>query len=99
MRYKIGRITEVRIAGATEKSFKQIMAELRGMERKIERLQYKEENRPMSTPMTPKEKFAIEAQQHVKFADLPVEEQALRDQMWSKIPAHLRDKANKLAGR
>lgn len=53
--------------------------------------------------MTPKEKWALEAQGHTKFTDLPESERAQlqseRDSMWSQIPAHLRDKANKLAGR
>lgn len=49
--------------------------------------------------LTPKEREALDAQQHVKFADLPESERAQRDAMWSQIPAHLREKANKMAGR
>lgn len=57
----------------------------------------------MRAPMTPKEKWALEAQGHTKFTDLPESErtqfEAERDSMWSQIPAHLQDKARKLAGR
>lgn len=53
--------------------------------------------------MTPKEKWALEAQGHTRFSELPDDERSRmeseRDSMWSQIPAHLRDKANKLAGR
>lgn len=48
--------------------------------------------------MTEKEIVALQGQQHVKFTDLPAEEQQLRDSMWETIPAHLREKAKKLAG-
>lgn len=71
--------------------------------RQRERVIQKAESKPMRTPMTPKEKWALEAQGHTKFADLPESEQTQlqseRDSMWGQIPQHLQDKARKLAGR
>jgi hypothetical protein len=100
MRQKVGRIYETRIAGATEKSFKTIMAQLRAQERRIELIQAKQEKRlPTPTPPTFEERQALEAQQHLKFTDLAPHEQALRNEMWSKIPEHLRARAKELAGR
>ena len=50
-----------------------------------------------------KERQAFNAQQRLKFNQLPEGEQAKlaaeRDFMWSQIPAHLQEKAKKLAGR
>jgi hypothetical protein len=100
MRAKMGRIYETRIAGATEKSFKTIMAQLRAQERRVELLQAKQEKRlPTPTPPTFEERQARDAQQHVRFSELPTEEQAQRDAMWAKIPEHLRARAKELAGR
>jgi hypothetical protein len=100
MRAKVGRIYETRIAGATEKSFKTIMAQLRAQERRIELIQAKQEKRiPTPTPPTFEERQAREAQQHVRFSELSADEQALREQMWAKVPEHLRARAKELAGR
>jgi hypothetical protein len=100
MRQKVGRIYETRIAGATEKSFKTIMAQLRAQERRIELIQAKQEKRlPTPTPPTFEERQALEAQQHLKFTDLAPHEQAERDAMWAKIPEHLRARAKELAGK
>lgn len=50
-------------------------------------------------PMTYAEQAALDAQRHIKFTDLPAEEQALRESLWGQIPAHLQAKARKMAGR
>jgi hypothetical protein len=75
------------------------MSHLRQRERVLQR----KERQPMRTPMTPKEKWALEAQGHTRFNELPADEKSRleseRDSMWSQIPAHLQDKARKLAGR
>lgn len=98
-RLKVGRIYEYRIAGATDKSFKEVMRKMQQQERVIEARQAREEKRQMKEPMTFKERQALKMQGHVKFTDLPESEQKLRDEMWSQIPEHLREKANKMAGR
>lgn len=71
--------------------------------RQRERVMQRREDKSVRTPMTPKEKWALEAQGHTRFNELPVEERSRmeseRDSMWSQIPQHLQDKARKLAGR
>lgn len=75
------------------------MGHLRQRERVIQR----KESQPVRTLMTPKEKWALESQGHTRFSELPDSErskfQSERDSMWSQIPAHLQEKARKLAGR
>lgn len=75
------------------------MSHLRQRERVIQR----KENQQVRTPMTPKEKWALEAQGHTRFSELPDSErskfEAERSEMWGQIPQHLQDKARKLAGR
>lgn len=90
-------ITATRVAGAEQKSYDRYMGHLRQRERMEAAAEAKREKRPMI--LTPKEREALDAQQHVRFTELPAEEQALRDSMWSQIPPHLREKANKMAGR
>jgi hypothetical protein len=76
------------------------MGHLRQRERVIQK---RENQKTMRTPMTPKERWALEAQGHTKFSELPVSERSQleseRDSMWSQIPSHLQEKARKLAGR
>ncbi len=98
MRDKVGRIYETRIAGATEKSFKQVIGNLRRVERQMEQVDRNvTRSRRGSLPMTPAEQEALDAQQHLEFRDLPPEQQQkiteeLSD-MWGQIPKHLREKA------
>lgn len=48
------------------------------------------------------EKLWMSAREHVKFSDMNEADRvaltAERDSMWSQIPAHLQEKAKKLAG-
>jgi hypothetical protein len=104
-RSKIGRIYEYRIAQAESKGFKEAMARLHRAERIAEAKEQQETGyQPPqgAPPMTEKEIEALQGQQHMKFANLPADEQeqftAQRDAMWSQIPEHLRDKARKMAG-
>jgi hypothetical protein len=88
------------VGGATKEGYDKYMGHLRQQERVLQR---RENAKRMRTPMTPKEKWALEAQGHSRFSELPVSERSQleseRDSMWSQIPAHLQDKARKLAGR
>lgn len=58
------------------------------------------ERRP--TIQTNEEKIWMAAREHVKFSEMPESEReaftSQRDSMWSQIPAHLQEKAKKLAG-
>ncbi len=87
-----------RVAQATDKSYKDYM---RGLKQQ-DRIQQKREQKG-NEPMTFKEKQAFKSQQQVRLSNMDESEQqrilGQRDQMWSSIPAHLRDKAAKLAGR
>lgn len=51
---------------------------------------------------TPREQALLDRQEHSSFEDLsPMEQQKLKqemDNMWGQIPAHLQEKARKLAG-
>ena len=53
--------------------------------------------------MTYEEQVKLESQQHVRFNELSVAEQAKlateRESLWSQIPAHIQAKSRKLAGR
>lgn len=86
-------IYDVRLAGATEKSFKEVIAKLRSQERAMERVERKLEEHDM----TPKEMQAVQSQRHLTIATMPARErdalQAEIDQMWAKVPEHRRDRA------
>ncbi len=98
-RARIDRIYDFRIAQTEHKAFKETMARFHKAERMAEAKEQGETGRkPQGAPMTEKEMVALEAQQHVKFTSLSPEEQQARESMWETIPAHLRDKARKLAG-
>jgi hypothetical protein len=53
--------------------------------------------------MTHEEQFALDAQEHLKFTDMPEDERSrLLGQIegaWAKVPENLRNKARKLAGK
>lgn len=57
---------------------------------------------PARTLPTPQEQALLNKQQHYDFSELSQQEQMrLRgelDSMWGQIPAHLQDKARRLAG-
>lgn len=59
-------------------------------------------HRPSRTILTPQEQALLDKQQHYGFGDLsPDEQRKLNSEigdMWGQIPAHLQDKAKKLAG-
>lgn len=86
-----------RVAQATKEHYERFMGHLRQRERMEAAAEAKREKRAM--PLSQREREALDAQQHVKFADLSPHEQAQRDAMWSQIPPHLREKAMKMAGR
>lgn len=97
------RITDIynyRVAQATEASFKETIGKFRRAQRVAAEKEQRETGQlPQgAAPMTEKEIVALEGQQHVRFTDLSPEEQQQRDSMWETIPAHLREKAKKLAG-
>lgn len=52
--------------------------------------------------LTPEEQQKLDSQEHTWLSDFSPEEQAKfeteRNEMWAKIPEHLRGKAEKLAG-
>lgn len=90
-------IIATRVGGATEKGYKDYMSHLRQRERVLQKTT---ERKPLMK--TYEEELWMEAREHVKFANLPPEQQtqfqAERDAMWGQIPAHLQEKARKLAG-
>lgn len=53
--------------------------------------------------MNEREREALATQQQTRFTNLPADQrdefEREREGMWSQIPAHLQDKARKLAGR
>ena len=57
---------------------------------------------PARTLPTPQEQALLDKQQHYEFSELSQQEQMRLkgelDSMWGQIPAHLQDKAKKLAG-
>lgn len=57
---------------------------------------------PSRTLPTPQEQALLDKQQHYEFSDLSTSEQQRLNQeidsMWGQIPAHLQEKARKLAG-
>lgn len=89
-------IVATRVAGATDKSYRDYMNHLRGQEKVIRQ-------RQGSRIMTHEEQMKLDSQRHVKFNELSQTEQAQltaeRESMWGQIPAHLQEKARKLAGR
>jgi hypothetical protein len=98
------RITDIynyRVAQATEDRFKETIGRFRRAQR-VAQAKEQQETRQGAAPMTEKEIEALQGQQHVKLSALPVEQRTQfeteRDAMWSQIPAHLQEKARKLAG-
>lgn len=57
---------------------------------------------PGRSILTPQEQALLDRQQHYEFSELsPQEQQQLNQEvasMWGQIPAHLQDKARKMAG-
>lgn len=90
-------IIATRVAGFTDKSYRDYMNHLRGQERAARQV---EKGRRF---MTYEEQMKLDSQQHVKFNQLSAQEQeavnAERESLWGQIPEHLQAKARKMAGR
>lgn len=97
-RTRIVEIYNYRIAQATDKSFRETMSRLRQQAKAA----HKPPTERRLQMQTNEEKIWMAAREHVKFSELPDEQrsafEAERQSMWSQIPAHLQDKAKKLAG-
>jgi len=91
-------IIATRVAGATDKGYRDYMNHLRGQERVV-----KAQQRGRRQVMTYEERLKLESQRHVKFNQMSAQEQARLEQeragMWKQIPQHLQAKAGKMAGR
>lgn len=76
------------------------MGKLRQQEKIIARNEARRRGVKRSVPKTPEEQQKLDSQAHEWFADFTPEEQrkfeAERQEMWSKIPEHLRGKAERL---
>ena len=96
-------ITAVRVGGADQKGYDRYMGRLRQQERVAQRKEAQATGRKPIQMRTYEEEIWMSAREHVKFADMAPEEQAKlkaeRESLWGQIPAHLQDKARKLAGR
>lgn len=77
------------------------MARLRQQERAVERREAQRYGRKLKIERTPEEQQRLDSQDHVWLNDLsPEEQEKFRNEqnaMWAQIPAHLRDKARRLA--
>jgi hypothetical protein len=97
-------IISTRVAAATEKGYKDYMRHLKQQERTVQAQEaVARGQRGARLPMSHAEQFALNEQQHLRFAELPESERLKLEQeqqaMWGQIPEHLQDKAKKLAGR
>ena len=94
-------IIATRVAGADEKGYTKFMNRLKSQERAAKRAEGQQGVKHQMR--TYEEETWMAAREHVKFNEMSAEEQskltAERESLWGQIPAHLQDKARKLAGR
>ncbi len=98
-RAKLNRIHEFRVAQLDNKGYKEKVGQMV----RAYNASYRRESAPsQKQTLTPREQATFDAQQHYEFNNLPQPERdklnAEVEVMWSQIPEHLQDKAQKMAG-
>lgn len=100
---RVDHIYEARVAQLDDDGYKKEMQRLRQAERIIEAQRSPDRQRRGRTFMTPDEQRKWDTETtHLRFAEMSPDEQeriaSQRTAGWSQIPAHLQQKAKKLAG-
>lgn len=100
-RQRIDTIYNYRVAQAELKHYKEAIRKLEQQDRQIRAAQARAEGRRLDLTPSELELEALDHQQHVYVSDMTEGERARfmseRDAMWGTIPAHVREKSERLA--